>query len=237
MIECHNIYYEYPDGLEALSGVNLKIDEGKVKILLGRNGSGKTTLMQTIIGLLKPQCGEIFVDGQKVKYDRKSLVQLRKRVGYIFQNPDDQLVAPTVFQDLSFGLKNLGFEDQEIEERVRKVLDWLNLRGYEERLCSTLSGGEKKRVAIGDVLIMDPDYLLMDEPSSGLDGFGFEDLVKVIKRLKGLDKTILISTHDMELARAVGDNFAIIENGVIVQDGEISMEEVERFGIRSLNRW
>ncbi len=236
MIECRNVCYKYPDGLEALRGVNLKIDRCEVKILLGRNGSGKTTLMQAIIGLLRPQYGEILVDGQNVKYDRKSLVELRKRVGYIFQNPDDQIVAPTVFQDLSFGLKNLGFEDEEIDERVKTVLDWLSLQGYEERLCSTLSNGEIKRVAIGGVLVMEPEYLLMDEPSSGLDGFGFEDLVEVIKRIKGLNKTILISTHDMELARAVGDSFAIIENGVIVHDGEVSME-VERFGIRTLNRW
>lgn len=232
MMECRDVWYRYPSGVEALRGVNLRVEDGEVKILLGRNGAGKTTLMLTLNGLLKPRRGEVVIDGRRVEYDRRSLRWLRRRVGYVFQNPDDQIVAPTVFQDVAFGLKNLGFDDDEIKRRVGEILRELELQGYEGRLCSTLSGGEKRRVALAGILVMEPKYLLLDEPSAGLDGVGFKSLVSLIQRLKARGKTLLISTHDLELAMAVGDSFAVMNGGRIVHEGEINAEIAEKYGLR-----
>jgi cobalt/nickel transport system ATP-binding protein len=231
VIETRDLWFSYGDR-KVLKGINFKADRGKVTILLGRNGAGKTTLLMHLNGLLKPARGEVWIDGIKVKYDRKSLLEIRKKVGFVFQNPDDQIIAPTVWQDVVFGPKNAGMGD----EFAKKAIKSLELEGYEYRLCNSLSGGEKRRVAIAGVLAMNPDYIIMDEPTAGLDGFGLRSMVEIIEELKEDGKTFIISTHDLDFAKAVGERFVYIDNGEIVHESDrIDLRLADRCGLRMRN--
>lgn len=232
MIETRDLWFSYRNH-SVLRGVNFRAEREEVTVLLGRNGAGKSTLLMHLNGLLKPLKGEIFVDGVKVRYDRRSLRELRRKVGFVFQNPDDQIVAPTIWQDVAFGPRNLGMGEEEVEEIVREALRAVGLEGYEKRLCNGLSGGEKKRVSIAGVLAMGPDYILMDEPTAGLDGPGFRNMVELVEELKRRSKTLIISTHDMDFAVEVGDRFVILSEGRVVYEGdEIDYGVAEEHGIR-----
>ncbi len=230
MIELRDIWFSYGDR-EILKGVNMKLERGEVAVLLGRNGAGKSTLLMHLNGLLKPKKGEVIVDGNRVRYDRKSLIQLRRAVGFVFQNPDDQIVAPTVWQDVVFGPENLGTRD---DMKIRKILMDLGLKGYDNRLCNSLSGGEKKRVGIAGVLAMEPDYVIMDEPTAGVDGVGLREIVGIVWNLKESGKGVLISTHDLDFAKTVGDRFMILDDGRIIHDDDfVDYSLAEKCGIRT----
>jgi len=231
VIETRDLWFSYGDR-EVLKGVNFKANRGKVTILLGRNGAGKTTLLMHLNGLLKPARGEVWIDGIKVKYDRKSLLEIRKKVGFVFQNPDDQIIAPTVWQDVVFGPKNAEMSDK----FAKKAIKYLELEGYENRLCNSLSGGEKRRVVIAGILAMNPDYIIMDEPTAGLDGFGLRSVVEIIEELKEGGKTFVISTHDLDFAKAVGERFVYMDCGKIVHESDrIDLTIANRYGLRMGN--
>ncbi|AGK62193.1 cobalt transport protein ATP-binding subunit [Archaeoglobus sulfaticallidus PM70-1] len=228
MIETRDLWFSY-GSREVLKGVNFRANKGEVTILLGRNGAGKTTLLMHLNGLLKPSRGEVWIDGVRVKYDRKSLIEVRKKVGFVFQNPDDQIIAPTVWQDVVFGPKNIGMGYEFAEEAIKS----LGLKGYEERLCNSLSGGEKRRVAIAGVLAMNPDYIIMDEPTAGLDGFGLKNMIEIIENLRDSGKTFVISTHDLDFAREVGERFVYMDNGEIVHESDrVDLRFANRCGLR-----
>ncbi len=230
MIEVKDVWFSYRDK-DVLKGVNMEFNKGEVAILLGRNGAGKSTLLMHLNGLLRPKKGEIIVDGESVSYDKRSLMELRKKVGFVFQNPDDQIVAPTVWQDVVFGPENLGKRD---DKKIKEILRELGLEGYEERLCNTLSGGEKKRVTIAGVLAMEPDYVIMDEPTAGVDGIGLKEIVDIVLKLKKDGKGILISTHDLDFARSIGDRFLLLDDGkIILDDATIDYSIAERCGVRT----
>jgi len=231
MIETIDLWYEY-GSIQALRGVNFRAEKGRISVLMGRNGAGKTTLLMHLNGLLKPKKGEVRIEGKPMRYDRKSLVEVRRKVGFVFQNPDDQIVAPTVWQDVAFGCENLGLDREEVAKRVETALKWIGLEGFENRLCSTLSGGEKRKVAIAGVLAMNPDCIVMDEPTAGLDGEGVEDVVKVVLRLKKEGRTLVISTHDIEFAMRVGDYFTVLDQGRIVFEGLPDGEIARLYGLR-----
>jgi len=180
MIETIDLHFWYGN-FEILKEVNFKAERGRVTVLMGRNGAGKTTLLKHLNGLLKPNSGKVIVDGKELKYDRKSLLEVRKKVFYVFQNPDDQILSPTVWQDVAFGPRNLGVNGETLERVVRGALEAVGLSGYEKRLCSTLSGGEKRKLAIASALAMNPDYYVMDEPSANVDGEGLRMIVEVIE--------------------------------------------------------
>ncbi len=229
MIETVDLWFSYRDR-EVLKGVNFLAEKGEVTILLGRNGAGKSTLLMHLNGLLKPKRGEVRVDGKRVDYSRKGLIELRKRVAFVFQNPDDQIIAPTVWQEVAFGPQNVGEYD---ESAVSEALKEMGLDGYESRLCNTLSGGEKKRLTIASVLAMNPDYIIMDEPTAGLDGFGLKDMVEVVKKLRNDGKSLIISTHDLDFAMEVADRFVILDGGRIVFESEhLDFDLAERCGVR-----
>jgi len=230
LIELRDVWFSYGDR-EVLKGVNMRVRKGEIAILLGRNGAGKSTLLMHLNGLLKPKKGEVIVDGIRVGYDRKSLIKLRRAVGFVFQNPDDQIVAPTVWQDVVFGPENLGMRD---DDRIKEILRNLGLERYESRLCNSLSGGEKKRVAIAGVLAMEPEFIIMDEPTAGVDGMGLKEILKIVKNLKESGKGILISTHDLDFAKTIGDRFMILEDGRIIYDGVfVDYSLAENCGIRT----
>nr|WP_290597880.1 MULTISPECIES: ATP-binding cassette domain-containing protein [unclassified Archaeoglobus] len=233
MILTENLWFRYGEK-DILKGVDFKAEKGEVTVLMGKNGAGKTTLLKHFNGLLRPYEGYVSVDGERLRYDRKSLLKVRKKVFYVFQNPDDQILSPTVWQDVAFGPKNLGIDGEELEKVVEVALKAVGLNGYERRLCSTLSGGEKRRLTIASALAMNPEYVIMDEPSANVDGYGFEMIVELIKMLREDGKGVVISTHDLDLAKAVGDRFYFMDSGRIVWEGErLSWDMARRLGIRT----
>ncbi|MCB1777311.1 MAG: ATP-binding cassette domain-containing protein, partial [Candidatus Competibacteraceae bacterium] len=215
-----SLEYVYPGGVTALRGLNLRIEQGRKLAILGSNGSGKTTLLLHLNGLCKPSCGEIRLEGQTVRYDHQALNHWRRRVGLILQEPDDQLFAATVRQDVSFGPLNLGLSDAEADARVREALEALHIAHLANRATHTLSFGQKKRVAIAGVLAMRPEILVLDEPTAGLDALGVIHLLGALQQLHDAGATLVFSTHDVELAYAWADDVAVFHEGVVLRQGE-----------------
>jgi cobalt/nickel transport system ATP-binding protein len=218
ILEARDIRYRYPRGMEAVSGISFHIRKKEKIALVGPNGAGKSTLLMMFNGMIRPDSGLMLFDNQPVQYDTQSLRVLRKRVGFVLQNPDRQIIAPTVYQDIAFGPTNLGYTGQEVREAVTRALRHVGLEGFERRPPHQLSGGEKKRVAIAGVLAMDPDVLVFDEPTSGLDPSGSEDIMELLDELNHEGKTIIISTHDVELAYPWADRATLMLGGKILQE-------------------
>jgi len=232
MIETRDLWFGYDEMV--LKGINFRAEKGETTILMGRNGVGKTTLLMHLNGLLKPLRGKVLIDGVEIKYDKKSLKEIRRKVAFVFQNPDDQIIAPTVWQEVAFGPANLGVE--KLDDIVVEALESVGLKGYERRLCSQLSGGEKKRLSIASVIVMDPDYIIMDEPTAGVDAIGFKSIVEIIEMLKDREKGLIISTHDFDLAREVGDKFVFMDEGRVVFEGnEPDIALASKLGIRTFS--
>jgi cobalt/nickel transport system ATP-binding protein len=222
VLEARKVRYTYTDGPEALRDVDLIIKEGKKIALVGPNGAGKSTLMLTFNGILRPTSGEILFKGVPLKYDSSSLREIRRKVGMVFQNPDDQIFAPTVYQDVAFGPVNLGFPKERVDRYVDYALSYVGLSGYERRPPHHLSGGEKKRVAIAGVLAMEPEVMILDEPTSNLDPASAEEMMEMLDELNCGGKTIIISTHDVELAYRWADEVMLMENGRLLKEGSPS---------------
>ena len=218
ILEARDVRYRYPGSQEAVKGISFHIKPGEKIALVGPNGAGKSTLLQMFNGMIRPTSGTILFDNEPVRYDRDSLRQLRKRVGFVLQNSDRQIIAPTVYQDVAFGPANLGYDEQAIRQWVALALRQVGLEGFERRVPHHLSGGEKKRVAIAGVLAMDPDILVFDEPTSGLDPSGSEDLMELLDELNNDGKTIIISTHDVELAYPWADRAILLLDGKILEE-------------------
>ncbi len=218
ILEARDIRYRYPRGMEAIQGISFHIRKGEKIALVGPNGAGKSTLMLMFNGMIRPDSGTLLFDNKPISYDKESLRMLRKRVGFVLQNPDRQIIAPTVYQDVAFGPANLGYSDEEVKEAVAGALKYVGLEGFERRPPHQLSGGEKKRVAIAGVLAMDPDMLVFDEPTSGLDPSGSEDIMELLDELNQGGKTIIISTHDIELAYPWADRAILLLKGKILQE-------------------
>jgi cobalt/nickel transport system ATP-binding protein len=218
IVEARDLHYRYPRGMEAISGISFHIRRGEKIALVGPNGAGKSTLLAMFNGMIRPTSGIILYDNRPVAYDAQSLRELRRRVGFVLQNPDRQIIAPTVYQDVAFGPVNLGLSDDEVRAAVTTALRHVGLEGFERRPPHQLSGGEKKRVAIAGVLAMDPEVLVLDEPTSGLDPSGSEDIMELLDELNCEEKTIIISTHDLELAYPWADRAILLLNGRILQE-------------------
>ena len=218
ILEARNVRYRYPHGMEAIRGISFHVRRGEKVALVGPNGAGKSTLLLMFNGMLKPDSGLLLFDNQPIRYDRESLRELRRRVGFVFQNPDRQIIAPTVWQDVAFGPVNLGLPEEEVSTVVEGALRNVGLAGFGRRPPHQLSSGEKKRVAIAGVLAMDPDLLVLDEPTSNLDPAGSEDLMELLEELRANGKTVLISTHDVELAYPWADRVILLRGGEILQE-------------------
>jgi len=219
IIEAKNVTYLYPDGTKALDKINFSVENGQMVSLLGNNGAGKSTLFLHFNGIFKPESGEILVDDEKLKYDKKSLLKVRQKVGIVFQNPDDQLFAPTVEEDVAFGPLNIGLSQEETKKRVTDALSRVGMEGYEKKPPHHLSGGQKKRVAIAGILAMDPEIMVLDEPTSGLDPKGASKILKLLYELNNEGMTIIISTHDVDLVPLYSNKVNIIKDGRIIKVG------------------
>ena len=218
-LEISNLSFAYPDGRQALRGVSFSLQPGEKVAILGPNGAGKSTLLLHLNGLLHGS-GEVSVMGHRVvENEKKTLGLVRAMVGLVFQDPDDQLFSPTVYEDVAFGPLYMGLPQDEIDSRVQRALSQVGLDDYGDRMPFHLSGGEKKRAAIATVLSMQPQVLVLDEPSAGLDPRARRGLISLLDRL---DQTILITTHDMHMVKEIFSRSIIMDGGVVVADAPTS---------------
>jgi len=217
MIEVKDLYFRYPSGVEALSGVTLTINDGDFVAIMGQNGAGKTTLVKHFNGLLKPTKGDILVDGVNTR--NVSIAKLARDVGFVFQNPDHQLFCETVEEEIAFALRNFGFEKDVVAKRVTWALNLLSLTQYRQTSPFMLSGGERKRVALASVLAWDPKIIILDEPTIGQDHQQKEKLRQFIIQLREQKKTIVIVTHDVEFVAECNPRVVLMSEGRIVADG------------------
>jgi cobalt/nickel transport system ATP-binding protein len=213
-VEIDNLTYIYPDGHQALADVTLHIGPDEKVALVGPNGAGKSTLMLHLNGLIPTQQGALYVGGLPVV--EKHLGQIRAWVGLVFQNPDDQLFNPKVFDDVAFGPLHMGIPDGEVRQRSADALAAVGMAGYANRISHHLSIGEKKRIAIATVLSMDPKILLFDEPTAGLDPRARRSLINL---LHDMQRTMLVATHDMRFVKDVFPRTVVLDEGRIVADG------------------
>jgi cobalt transport protein ATP-binding subunit len=213
-VEIRHLHFRYPDGTEALRGIDLRVARGEKVALVGPNGAGKSTLMLHLNGILLPSHGSVEVAG--IRVDRSTLRRVRAEVGLVFQDPDDQLFSPTVFEDVAFGPLHMGLPVEEIHERVERALAAVGMAGFEDRMPHRLSLGQRKRVALATVLSMDPSVLAFDEPSAGLDPRGRRELIGLLRELP---QTLLVSSHDMRLVAEVFPRTVVVDGGRIVADG------------------
>jgi cobalt transport protein ATP-binding subunit len=231
MLELNNLCYTYPDGTEALRGVSLRIAEGEKVALVGPNGAGKSTLLLHLNGVLRCNSGAVQVGGRPI--GDETIRQVRAEVGMVFQDPDDQLFSPTVFDDVAFGPLHMGLDEQDVRVRVSRALDQVGMAGFEGRMPHHMSLGQRKRVAIATVLSMTPSVLALDEPSAGLDPRARRGLIEL---LRGLPQAMIVSTHDMRMVAEVFPRTVVLAQGQVAYDGPSATiladgELLERYGL------
>ena len=219
-IETRELCYAYEDGTTALDHITLSAKRGSITGILGANGAGKSTLFLNLNGVFTPKSGQVLLSGQPVSYDRKGLTALRRKVGIVFQDPDDQLFSADVYRDVSFGGVNLGLEPEEVRRRVEEALARTGTSSLRDRPTHALSYGQKKRVAIAGVLVMEPEVLILDEPTAGLDPQGVSEIMRLLVQLRdSLGMTILIATHDMDIVPLYCDYAYLLGGGRVLMEG------------------
>ena len=217
LIEVKDLFFSYPGNVQALKGVNLTVNKGDYVAIMGENGAGKTTLVKHFNGLLRPKTGQVLFEGADIS--DKSVAQLAKRIGLVFQNPDDQLFEETVEREISFALHNFGMKEELIEKRVTWAINLLDISQYREKSPFTLSGGERKRVALASVLAWDPDVLVLDEPTIGQDYGQKERLRHFLLQLRTQGKTVVIVTHDVEFVAESQPQIILMAGGNVITEG------------------
>ncbi|MBS42666.1 MAG: cobalt ABC transporter ATP-binding protein [Nocardioides sp.] len=214
VLDVRGLAYAYPDGHAALRGVDLHVHAGERVALLGPNGAGKTTLVLHLNGIHTPESGTVAVSGLPV--EKEHLAEIRRRVGIVFQDPDDQLFMGSVRDDVAFGPANLGLRGEALEQRVLEALDQVGMADFRDRPPHHLSFGQRRRVAVATVLAMRPEILVLDEPSSNLDPASRRELADI---LRGLDVTVLMVTHDLPYALELCPRAVVLSEGRVVADG------------------
>ncbi|MFQ6056137.1 MAG: ABC transporter ATP-binding protein, partial [Methanosarcinales archaeon] len=216
-IVIEDLEYIHEDGTVALKGINLVLNKGEFVAIIGKNGAGKSTLASLLIGLLKPTHGKIFIDGIDTK--NKKVADLAQKIGYLFQNPDNQIFTSKVFDEVAFGLRNINLDSKEVEYRVEKSLKTMELWEYKERHPHSLSRGQRQRLAVASILAMEPDILVLDEPTTGQDYGHIEKFMSLVKKLNNGGKTIILITHDMGIVAEYANRTIVMKNGEIFLDG------------------
>lgn len=215
MLKLNNLSVRYQDGNQVLRNLSLSIEKGETVGIIGANGAGKSTLLMSIVGILLPFEGSIEVDG--LMQDRKKLRELRERIGFVFQNPDDQLFMSNVYDDIAFGLRNYGMSEENIRTRIDHILKELGVEKLRDMSSHKLSGGEKRIIAIATVLAMEPSVVLFDEPSSFLDP---KTRRRLIHLLRGVPMTKLIATHDLDMALELCERVVVLKEGQVYAEGK-----------------
>ena len=220
IIETENLCYTYEgNDRRALDGVSVKICRGRKVAFMGGNGSGKSTLFLCLNGILRPESGRVIIDGIPVKYNRKGLLDVRKKVGIVFQEPDNQLFSARVYQEISFGILNLGADEETARREVERVMEEVGVTSFSDRPAHALSGGQKKQVAIADILVMHPEVMILDEPAAALDPKHTRIVEEIIERLTDKGITVLMATHDMDYAFAWADEIILMKDGQVIKEG------------------
>ena len=215
MIKIENLSYFYEDGKNALKDINLEIKEGETIGLIGGNGAGKSTLIKLLVGVLQSNYGKIIVDD--IILNKHNIKEIRKRIGVVFQNSDNQLFMNNVYDDIAFGPRNNKLSEEEIKIKIDNIAQKLNIENLLKKSPNNLSGGEKRKVSIGTVLVMEPSYILFDEPTSFLDPKGKRIFIEIVKNL---DTAKIIATHDLDIVKKVCDRVIVLKDGFIVSIGE-----------------
>ena len=219
IIKAENLCYTYEDGTEALKGIDLTIEAGKKVALLGANGSGKSTFFLCLNGVNQPQKGTLYLHDKPYDYSKNGLLHLRSKVGIVFQDPDSQLFSASVYQEISFGAMNLGLGEEEVKTRVEKSIEDLEITPFRHKPTHFLSGGQKKQVSVADILVMDPEVIVFDEPAAALDPKHTKILNHLIDKLSERGITIIISTHDVDFAFGWADEAVLFHNGKVLRQG------------------
>ena len=217
MIEFRDVTFVHQNGVKALDGVSLRVEAGEFVALVGENGAGKTTLVKHVTGLLKPASGSVLVDGVDTR--QASTAQLSRKVGVAFQNPDHQLFSETVEEEMSFALRNFGFSQELVQNRVTWGLELFGLEEYRRSSPLVLSGGEKKRLTLACILAWDPQVVILDEPTVGQDSIQKERLAGTIQMLKSAGKTVVVVSHDIEFLWPIQPRVVVMKGGRVVGDG------------------
>lgn len=218
-ISVNKVEYIYPNGIKALKGISFDIRRGESIAILGPNGAGKTTLIKLMNGLLKPTSGNVIVDGLNTRSVPVS--KLARNVGIVFQNAEKQFFAETVYEELAFAPRNMGFQQEQIDQMVTRIANMFGIEQYLRRSPFSLSGGEKKRLSIASVLVWDPNYVIIDEPTVGLDYRYRKLLVDMINRIVAEGKTVIVVTHDVDFALLTSHRCIIVYDGTVLSDGPI----------------
>lgn len=219
LVEAKKLSYMYSNETHALKEVSIKIHKSERVAILGANGAGKSTFFLNLNGVLTPQSGTIHYRGKEIKNNKKDLMELRRTIGIVFQEPDNQIIASTVLGEVSFGPMNLKLSKEEVLNRVNEALKYMNIESYKDRPPHYLSGGEKKRVSIADIIAMKPEIIIFDEPTASLDPINAEMLERVLENMERQGMTILISTHDVEFAYRWAERIVVFSEGTIIADG------------------
>ena len=221
MLSTRHLSYRYQDEDDyALNDINVDIANGQVVGILGANGSGKSTLFMNLLGVLKPTQGTVLQDNLPLQYDKTSLRQLRQRVSMVFQDPDQQIFYSDINSELAFTLRNLGYAEDEINQRIERVLDLVDARSFRHKPIQYLSYGQKKRIAIAGALMLESECLLLDEPTAGLDPGGREHMITTIEKITQQGTRVMISSHDIDLIYQISDYLYVLKQGSILIDGE-----------------
>ena len=215
-----NLSYTYPDGTHALKNVNMEILKGQKVAIMGPNGAGKSTLFSHFNGLTEPTSGYLEIDGKKMEYDKKTLLEVRQKVGIVFQDPNDQLFAPTVKEDVAFGPMNLGLSYEEVEKHVDEALKLVGMEKFKDKTPHHLSGGQQKRVAIAGIIAMRPEIMILDEPTAGLDPQGVDQVLSILNNLNKDGMSIVISSHDIEMVNGFAEKIFVLYEGQILESGD-----------------
>lgn len=220
VIEAQDVSYTYEGNSEkALDGLSLKIRRGMKVAFMGGNGSGKSTFFLCLNGIRRPDEGKICIDGEPVEYTRRGLLDVRSKVGIVFQEPDDQLFSASVYEEISFGILNLGADDDTARREVESVIAELEITPFQDRPAHALSGGQKKQVAIADILVMHPEVMILDEPAAALDPKHTRMVQKIVDRLSEKGITVLMATHDIDYAYAWADEIVLMHEGKVIRQG------------------
>lgn len=218
-LSTENLSFTYPDGTQALKNINIEIEKGEKVAIIGPNGAGKSTLFSHFNGLTEPTSGCVKIEDKPISFEKDELLKVRQKVGIVFQDPNDQLFAPTVKEDIAFGPMNLGLSYDEVEKRVEDALKMVGMENYEDKTPHHLSEGQQKRIAIAGIIAMKPELMILDEPTAGLDPDGVEKVLNIMNQLNEEGMTLIISSHDIDMISKYADKIFVLYNGEIIESG------------------
>lgn len=220
ILEAEHLTYGYDEKRHAIEDLSIAFEEGKTTAILGANGAGKSTLFLHLNGILQPEHGEVRFRGQPISYKKAGLRQLRSKVGIVFQNPDDQLFSASMYQDISFGAVNMGLPSEEVHRRVNVVMEQIGITYLKDRPTHSLSFGQKKRVAFAGIMVMQPEVIILDEPTAGLDPVGVSELMHLLQDVcRQQNTTIILSTHDIDVVPIYADVIDVMDQGHVIAHG------------------